>query len=69
MTQPSDLPSMPASDPTDVPAALPEQMPGAGDTPAIQDPPTNPDTPGLPGGEQPGLPNGQPLGEPMPGMS
>jgi hypothetical protein len=68
MTQPGDLPTAPTREPTNVPAPMPEQMPGAGDTPTIQDPPTNPDTPGLPGDDRPGLPDA-PLGEPMPGMS
>ena len=45
MTDPT--PPAPATEPTDVPASLPERMPGAGGVP-IYDPPTNPDTPGMP---------------------
>ncbi|SMB91805.1 hypothetical protein [Deinococcus hopiensis] len=48
MTGPYNRPPVPATEPTDVPAPLPEQMPGGDDTGPVMDPPINPDTPGLP---------------------
>lgn len=48
MTGPYDMPPAPATEPTTTPAPMPEQAPGSSDTGPIIDPPTNPDTPGLP---------------------
>lgn len=76
-TGPFDLPPSPASEPTDIPAPTPEQLPGQGDTPPMQEPPVNPDTPGMPTPEAPenpdtpglpGLPDMPGMPSPMPAM-
>lgn len=67
MTGPYDRPPVPATEPTDTPAPLPEQMPGRGDIGEINDPPVNPDTPGMPeptptdNPDTPGLPTPSPM--------
>ena len=65
-TGPYDRPPVPAGEPTDTPAPRPEQMPGQG-SPAVQDPPTNPDTPGLPTPDAPSNPDTPGMPSPIPG--
>lgn len=67
MTGPYDRPPAPATEPTDTPLPMPEQMPGEGDTGPINDPPVNPDLPGMPvpdpteNPDTPGLPSPTPM--------
>lgn len=65
MTDPYDRPPAPATEPTDLPAPLPERMPGSGDTGPMTDPPVNPDQPGMPeptpNPDTPGLPTPTPM--------
>ncbi|WP_221090776.1 hypothetical protein [Deinococcus aquaedulcis] len=68
MTGPYDRPPAPATEPTDTPGPVPEQMPGQGGTGPISDPPANPDTPGMPEPNPPMNPDTPGLPEPMPAM-
>lgn len=68
MTGPYDRPPAPASEPTDMPAPMPEQMPGAGDSGPMMDPPVNPDTPGLPEPHPTPNPDTPGMPEPIPAM-
>jgi hypothetical protein len=60
MTSPSDQPGIPPNpppEPVPVPRPMPEEAPGYDAPVPVADPPTNPDTPGLPGGDpEPGTP-------------
>ena len=67
-TGPYDRPPSPASEPTDVPAPRPEQMPGQDTNPiTMQDPPANPDTPGMPTPDAPSNPDTPGLPDAIPG--
>lgn len=70
MTGPYDRPPAPASEPTDTPAPVPEQMPGRTDTGPMMDPPVNPDLPGMPEPDPTQNPDtpGLPMPTPMPAM-
>lgn len=68
MTGPYDRPPAPATDSTDVPASLPEQMPGGDDTGPLVDPPMNPDLPGMPDPTPTDTPDTPGLPSPLPAM-